>query len=222
MMTALQGDLLAMCPQPGRDRIFDADAACEHVQLGAGSWVQVTRGWLLGADPLFEELAAQLPWRQRRRRMWDRVLDEPRLTCWFGAGQALPHPGLAEIRTELSRRFQREFGAIGCNFYRDGNDSVAAHRDQELRYLDDTLVAIVTCGARRPFLIRPRGGGRSIDVRPGSGDLLVMGGACQRDWAHGVPKVAASLARISVSLRWAASPASAPPAAPPVVLSPPD
>ena len=126
-----------------------------------------------------------------------------------GAGTPLPHPGLAEIRAELSRRFQRDFGAIGCNYYRDGTDSVAAHRDQELRYLDDTLVAIVTCGGQRPFLIRPRGGGRSIDLRPGSGDLLVMGGACQRDWEHGVPKVAASNPRISVSLRWAAPPAPA-------------
>ncbi len=192
-----------MCPQAGQVRVFDPDAPCERIQLDDWSWVEVVRGWLLGADALLEELAARLPWGQRQRRMWDRVVDEPRLTCWFGSGRPLPHPVLGDIRAELSTRLQREFTAIGCNYYRDGADSVASHRDQELRLLDDTLVAIVTCGGRRPFLIRPRGGGRSIDVRPGSGDLLVMGGACQRDWEHGVPKVAASDPRISISVRWA-------------------
>ena len=97
---------------------------------------------------------------------------------------------------------------MGLNYYRDGADSVAFHADQELRHLDDTLVAIVTLGAARPFLLRPQGGGRSIDLHPGSGDLLVMGGACQAKWEHGVPKVAAGAGpRISASIRWARRPA---------------
>jgi alkylated DNA repair dioxygenase AlkB len=202
---ALQGDLLATGPLAGLARRFDPAAPGDRIHLDASSWVDVVRGWLLGADNLMGELATALPWQQRRRRMWDRVVDEPRLTCWVGRGRPLPHPALGEIRAALSERQHLEFGAIGCNYYRGGNDSVASHRDQELRHLDDTIVAIVTCGARRPFLIRPRGGGQSLDVRPGSGDLMVMGGACQRDWEHGVPKVAACGPRISISLRWARS-----------------
>src|SRR5262249_33079312 len=92
------------------------------------------------------------------------------------------------------------------NYYRDGRDSVAWHADRELRVLDDTLIAIVTLGVRRPFLLRPKGGGRSVDVAPGSGDLLVMGGAAQRDWEHAVPKTARSGPRVSVSFRWPPAP----------------
>ena len=93
---------------------------------------------------------------------------------------------------------------MGLNYYRDGRDSVAPHADRELRDLDDTLVAILTLGAARPFLLRPQGGGPAIDLHPASGDLLVMGGACQATWEHAVPKVAAGAGpRISASIRWA-------------------
>jgi alkylated DNA repair dioxygenase AlkB len=99
------------------------------------------------------------------------------------------------------------FGALGLNHYRDGTDSVAWHADRELRHLDDTLVAILTLGATRPFLLRPTGGGRSIDLRPASGDLLVMGGRAQACWEHAVPKTAhATGPRISASIRWVARP----------------
>jgi alkylated DNA repair dioxygenase AlkB len=94
------------------------------------------------------------------------------------------------------------FGGPFLNYYRDGRDSVAWHGDTEMRHVEDTRVAILTLGAARPFLLRPRGGGRSRDLRPGSGDLLVMGGACQRDWEHAVPKTAHAGPRISVSVRW--------------------
>jgi alkylated DNA repair dioxygenase AlkB len=94
------------------------------------------------------------------------------------------------------------FGTVGLNYYRNGADSVAPHADRELRDLDDSLVAIVTLGARRPFLLRPKGGGRSVDLAPASGDLLVMGGACQAGWEHGVPKVARAGPRVSATWRW--------------------
>jgi alkylated DNA repair dioxygenase AlkB len=94
------------------------------------------------------------------------------------------------------------FGSVGLNYYRDGNDSVAWHADRELRELDETLIAIVTLGSRRPFLLRPKGGGKSINIAPGSGDLLVMGGRCQMNWEHNVPKVRHAGPRISCSWRW--------------------
>jgi alkylated DNA repair dioxygenase AlkB len=193
--TVLQGTLLGH----GEPRV-DATAPFERVELDARSWVDVCRGWLSGADSLFDQLAHDVPWQHRRRWMFDRMVDEPRLTHAVGAGEQL-HPVLAEIHRELCRRHGARFGRVFLNYYRDGDDSVAFHRDRELRHDGPAMIAIVTLGATRPFLFRPFGGGRSVDVRPGSGDLLVMRGRTHCDWEHGVPKVTAAGPRISLSLR---------------------
>jgi alkylated DNA repair dioxygenase AlkB len=173
----------------------------ERIELSAGSWVDVGRAWCQGADALLVDLAGQMPWKQRRRPMYGRVLDDPRLSC--RAPTDGPHAGEFDaIRRELSSHYGRPLSAPFLNYYRDGHDSVAFHADRELRQLDDTLVAILTLGGPRPFLLRPRAGGRSLDLRPASGDLVVMGGRCQLDWLHGIPKVAHCGPRISLSMRW--------------------
>jgi alkylated DNA repair dioxygenase AlkB len=179
-------------------------AMFERIALDATSWVDVARSWLQGADTVLEILVEQVPWRQGRRWMYERMLDDPRLSAWYRAGTALPHPALHNLRRVLGRHYRVRFGSVGCNYYRDGRDSVAWHRDRELRELDDTLVAIVTLGGPRAFLLRPRGGGRSLDLRPGSGDLLVMGGRCQADWEHCIPKARVAPPRVSISMRWSA------------------
>ncbi len=197
----VQGSLFASAPPEGR-----AEPTFERLDLGAGAWVDVARDWLGGADELCVRLIETVDWQHHRRWMYDRMVDEPRLSRWYRAADRLPDEALAWMRVAVGRRYGVPFGAVGLNYYRDGNDSVAFHSDRELRHVDDTLVAIVTLGAARPFLLRPQGGGPSIDVRPGSGDLLVMGGACQASWEHGVPKVAATTGagpRISASIRWA-------------------
>ena|ERR1700733_2195385 len=178
----------------------------ELTELGQGAWVEVRRGWLLGADTLCEELVGSVPWRHNRRVMYERIVDEPRLTRWYGPSDDLPSPALVLVGEQLAQLHNVTFVGPGLNYYRDGRDSVAFHADRELRYLDNTIVAIVTLGAARPFLVRPQGGGRSRDFRPGSGDLLVMGGTCQKFFEHAVPKVAASGPRVSVSWRWADGP----------------
>jgi alkylated DNA repair dioxygenase AlkB len=185
----------------------------ERIELAGGAWVDLTRDWLGGADEVCARLAGTVAWRQRRRRMYDRVLDEPRLTRWYRRRDDLPDPALTTFRAAMTERYRRsagpavEFGALGLNHYRDGADSVAWHADRELRHLDDTLVAILTLGAARPFLLRPTGGGRSIDLHPASGDLLVMGGRAQACWEHTVPKTTRAVGpRISASIRWAAPP----------------
>jgi len=137
--------------------------------------------------------------------MYDRMVDDPRLSRWYARTASFPHPVLHELRDALQSHYRVELGGVGLNFYRDGHDSVAPHADRELRRLDDTIVAIVTLGARRPFLVRPRAGGPSIDLAPASGDLLVMGGACQLRYEHGVPKVRHAGPRISCSYRWSAA-----------------
>ncbi|HUJ67026.1 MAG TPA: alpha-ketoglutarate-dependent dioxygenase AlkB [Acidimicrobiales bacterium] len=198
MVSAAQGNLFALGPVEVRRAEF------ERTDLGGGAWVDVARGWLGGADEVAARLEKEVDWRHHRRWMYDRMVDEPRLSRWYGAGEQLPEEGLAWFRVAVGRHYKVRFGAVGLNYYRDGHDSVALHSDRELRHLDDTLVAIVTLGAQRPFVLRPKDGGRSIDLRPASGDLLVMGGTCQETWEHGVPKVAAGAGpRISASIRWA-------------------
>ncbi|WP_131746250.1 alpha-ketoglutarate-dependent dioxygenase AlkB [Frankia sp. Cppng1_Ct_nod] len=181
---------------------INSDPPSNRIHLDDTTWVDVTPGWLRGADELCEILAAQVSWRRGRRWMYERMVDDPRLSRWYAVSEPLPHPVLGSARGALHTRYQVPFGPVGLNFYRDGDDSLAFHRDRELRRLDDTLVAIVTLGARRPFRFRPRGGGASRTLFPASGDLLVMGGRCQADWEHAVPKVTACGPRISASWRW--------------------
>lgn len=202
MVEPLQGSLLGAVP--GHRPEIDPHAPWERRALDERSWVDLARGWLRGADDLLVDLVEQVEWRQRRRRMWDRVVDDPRLSRWYGPDAAPPHPALPPLREALARHYGVPLGGPALNYYRDGRDSVAPHGDRELRRLDSTIVAILTLGARRPFLVRPRGGGRSVDLAPASGDLLVMGGATQLHWEHGVPKVARCGPRVSISWRWSA------------------
>jgi alkylated DNA repair dioxygenase AlkB len=108
------------------------------------------------------------------------------------------------VGRELDALLDVRLSGPGCNYYRDGRDSVAWHADRELRELTDTRVAILTLGACRPFLLRPKGGGKSRDLAPGAGDLLVMGGACQMRWEHSIPKSKYAGPRVSCSWRWSA------------------
>ncbi len=185
---------------------IDPHAPFERTDLGQGAWVDLARGWLRGADTLLDALIDAVEWRQGRRWMYERMVDDPRLSHWYRPGDTLPHLVLEPARRALEDRYQVPLGGPGLNYYRDGRDSVAFHRDRELRHLGDTIVAITTLGAQRPFLIRPRGGGRSRDLSPASGDLLVMGGRSQAEWEHGIPKVAQRGPRVSVTWRWASNP----------------
>jgi len=181
------------------DREF---AGLARLQLDDDSWVDHAPNWLSGADELFSTLMTALPWRQREVVMYDRLLAEPRLTWWWRQenGEREPVPVFAEIRQVLGDHYARSFDSIGCNWYRDGRDSVAWHGDRE-RHLPQPLVAIVSVGSPRPFLVRRRGGGPSVPFSLGHGDLLVMGGRCQHEWEHCVPKAAKAGPRISVTFR---------------------
>jgi alkylated DNA repair dioxygenase AlkB len=196
-VTAYQTSLLG-----AGDPAVDPTVPFERLWLDDASWVDVARGWLHGADTLLDTLVESVDWEQHRRWMYERMVDDPRLSRWISTEDPLPHPALARVRSPLEAKYDVALGGIGLNYYRDGRDSVAPHRDRELRHLDDTLIAIVTLGAQRPFLLRPRGGGKSRDISPASGDLLVMGGRTQVNWEHGVPKVKRAGPRISVTWRW--------------------
>jgi alkylated DNA repair dioxygenase AlkB len=180
----------------------DGAASFERLQLDETSWVDISRRWLKGADVLFESLRDGVGWQTSRLFRYDHWVEERRLGSMWRRGRPLPDPALAGVHKALERRYRVTFNGFGLIQYRDGRDGQAFHRDTDMRWLDDTLIAIVTLGARRPFLVRPRGGGRSRDVAPAGGDLLVMGGACQRQWEHAVPKVKRAGPRISVTWRW--------------------
>ncbi|MFH8441705.1 alpha-ketoglutarate-dependent dioxygenase AlkB [Streptomyces sp. NPDC018026] len=200
----LQGSLF---DQTDEVRLSPLDGL-RRTRLGPGAWIDLLPGWLSGADALFERLAAEVPWRAERREMYERVVDVPRLLAFYGAGDALPHPLLAEARDALSAHYAEELGepftTAGLCHYRDGRDSVAWHGDRIGRGArQDTMVAILSVGAPRDLLLRPAGGGGETVRRPlGHGDLIVMGGSCQRTWEHCVPKsTRAAGPRISVQFR---------------------
>lgn len=178
--------------------------------LADGCWVDHLPGWLSGSDTLFAELVARLPWRQRRVPMYGRILDEPRLSAWWSAdgGDDPPLPVLAALGRALGARYDVGFDSIGFNLYRDGTDSVAWHTDRNGREVVETTIAIVSVGAPRPFLLRPKGGGHSLPFLLGQGDLLVMGGETQLGFEHTVPKVAAAGPRLSITFRHGTSSAT--------------
>jgi alkylated DNA repair dioxygenase AlkB len=203
MTTHLQGSLFDQADQL---RLGPLDGM-RRTGLGLGAWIDVLPGWLSGADTLFEQLVAEVPWRAERRQMYDQVVDVPRLLAYYGADDELPHPVLAEAREALSGHYADELGepfsTAGLCYYRDGRDSVAWHGDRIGRGArEDTMVAILSVGAPRDLLLRPVRGGDSVRRPLGHGDLIVMGGSCQRTWEHCVPKTArAAGPRISVQFR---------------------
>jgi alkylated DNA repair dioxygenase AlkB len=205
VQTAFQGSLLDLPEEAGPGPL---GAAVRRADLSRGAWVDILPGWISGADALFERIASALPWRAERRWMYDRVVDVPRLLCFYGEGQVLPDPVLTAARDALSEHYRAELGEPLCTaglcLYRDGRDSVAWHGDTIGRGgTEDTVVAIVSLGTPRPLLLRPRdGSGPVIRHDVGHGDLLVMGGSCQRTWEHAVPKSARITGpRISVQFR---------------------
>ena len=179
-------------------------AGATRTWLDQTSWIELVPRWMRGPDLVFGELVARLQWNQREVVMYDRLLPEPRLTSWWSTMSPFdePLPVLRDARAALTTRFQRPFDSIGFNLYRNGSDSVAWHADRERFVHEDPVVAIVSVGAPRPFQMRPRGGGHSQSWMLGHGDLFVMGGSCQHDWHHGVPKVAhAAGPRLSIMFR---------------------
>ena len=172
-------------------------ARVERIDLGRGAWLELVRGWLRGDRVLFEHLVATAPWRDEERLMYDHMVAVPRRV----ASLETIHPTIARMRDLLDARYGTSFCRISAAHYRDGRDSVAWHGDYVARKLPEALVATVSLGDRRRFLVRPKGGGPSMAFSVGGGDLVVMGGSCQRTHDHAVPKVAKAGARIALMFR---------------------
>ena len=184
----------------------------ERLWLDDASWVDVGRGWLADADAVYEEVLARSSWQQGRLWRYEKWIEEPRLGAWGRAAHA--HPSLVDAQRAIERHYKIRFDGdgIALAYYRDGNDGQAFHRDRDMKWCENTVIAIITLGARRPWLLRPRANryahdlplkGATHDLAPSSGDLLVMGGACQRDWEHSVAQIRQPVGgRISAQWRW--------------------
>jgi alkylated DNA repair dioxygenase AlkB len=188
-----------------------AEPVVERLWLDERSWVDVVRGLLEGADEVHDEVAEVTRWSEERLFRYDHWVTSPRLGASWRRGDPVPHPQLLDVHRWLQRRYGKHFDGFGLARYRNGFDGQAFHRDRDLRWLDDTLIAILTLGARRPWLLRPRANryaheeparGATHDLAPGSGDLLVMGGACQVGWEHSVAQVRDKPVRSRISVQW--------------------
>lgn len=193
--------------------LIDRRAAVARTDLGGGAWVELVPGFVRDPAAALADLHGSLPWQQGEVLRYDRYVPEKRL-----AAGARPdtHPLLRQADLHLQSRFRVGFTGVAALLYRDGADFQGLHSDRELRWLDDTLIAILVLGARRPFVLRPRQergvpveripAGTAPDDRiltPGHGDLLVMGGTCQRTWLHGIPAApGVDEPRLSLTWRW--------------------
>ncbi len=180
--------------------------AVRRRHLAHGAWVDLRPGWLSATTGFFERLSATVPWRDERVRMYERTVPVPRLTAAYPADARLPDPLLTVLRDDLNRHYATElperFVSAGLCLYRDGRDSVAWHGDRIGRGAHrDTMIAIISLGSPRTLTLRPRGGGSALRFTLSSGDLLVMGGSCQRTWDHAVPKLPGAGPRMSIQFR---------------------
>jgi alkylated DNA repair dioxygenase AlkB len=192
--------------------LFDSEPAAadpgfrgaRRTPLRHDAWTEHVPGWLEGAAAVFDDLSVNVPWRSGKRLMYGRFVDEPRLHAHDRVAVErcdLARPVIDAMAGLLSRRYGLLLANVGLNFYRGGEDSVAWHGDRVARDRLQSTIAIVSVGGHRPFRLRPRSGGDTIELCLGGGDLLVMGGACQRTWYHCVPKVRQAPPRISITFR---------------------
>jgi alkylated DNA repair dioxygenase AlkB len=183
----------------GSETRFDPTfASARRIALDEGSWLDHVPGWLSGNETLLASLARDAGWEQRQRWMYTRQVEEPRLTAEYPVLAEAPDPLLRAIGTALSRRYGVLYDSAWLNLYRDHRDSTAWHADRGR--LDRCIVPVLSLGETRRFAIRPKPGGPSSIYLAEGGDLFVMGGFCQRDWVHCVPKETARAGmRISVN-----------------------
>lgn len=193
-------DALAAGPAIDRDFV----GATRH-DLADGAWVEHVPAWVTGSDELFGQVVAAARWRIQTMRMYDDVVTCPRLsTAWTLAELPDDLSVVRVMAATISRRHRVALTRVSANLYRDGRDSVAWHGDRGARDVTSATVAVLSLGATRPFRLRQRDGHGRLDLAPRAGDLVVMGGTCQRTWQHCVPKVASAGPRISIMFRPAA------------------
>lgn len=181
---------------------IDRSAPRERIQLDATSWVDVVRGFARDTEETFARLVRDVPWTQHRQIRGGKKVADPRLDGSLPRAEADAEPMLRFTRLILEARYRVRLTGPHFVLYRDGRDSMGFHRDDEMRWLDNTVIAGLALGATRPFVLEPIRRGPKHELHMASGDLYVMGGRCQADWLHGVPKQPECGAKISAVWRW--------------------
>ena len=191
--------------EPAHSGFDAAFTGIKRTTLEFGAWLDYAQGWLGDHNALFEALVRDTAWQNTEQHLFDRKVATPRLVADLAEGQ-LPEL-VAAMQQALSTRYNHKFQRVSLALYRDGRDSVAFHGDRIARELPDALVATVSLGAPRRFVLRPHPDmhasepRRSLTYNLGWGDLLVMGGSCQRTWQHAIPKVRSAQPRIAMMFR---------------------
>ena len=202
----MQTDLFTASGDFAGDFAIDATfASAKRSMLDERSWIEVVPGWVSGPETVLDLLLKDVPWKQHYRRLFDQDFLEPRLTAEYRDIRDVPHAPLVAMASALTAHYRIKYDSLWLNLYRDGRDSTGWHRDRFSCRRPECVVPVLTLGAARRFLLKPRAGGPTTAVAPRSGDLIVMGGRCQEDWLHAVPK-STSLqgtrdARISVNFQ---------------------
>lgn len=170
-----------------------------RTELGNGAWVELVEGFVADHTALMARLLETLPLEQANIKLFGRDVAMPRLTSWHGdegraysfSGKAFtPHAWTAELAT-LRDRLPGLFNSVLANYYRNGRDSVSAHSDDEPELgptKDNVLIASVSLGATRRFVLKNKTTGEVRTFELGAGSLLIMGGTTQTHWTHAVPK----------------------------------
>jgi alkylated DNA repair dioxygenase AlkB len=171
-----------------RVAVDETFATAVRTQLDDMSWVDHVQGWLTGDSELMEALMTQASWEQRSRWMYTRMVTEPRLTAEYPVIAGAPQPVLHYLTEVLSAHYRQPYARLWMNWYRDNNDGTGWHADRPANLLNQAVIPVLSLGATRRFLIRPAGGGPSTTIVVHGGDLVVMGGRCQKDYQHSVPK----------------------------------
>lgn len=168
-----------------------------------GADVRLATHWLdpAAADGLFAALREQIEWQQHRLHIFGRELDAPRLSCWIGdpglhyrysGTRFVPHPwpsALLPLRARLADVCGAAFNSVLANLYRDGSDSMGWHADDERELGPDPVIASVSLGATRRFVLRCRQpGARSVSMELPHGSLLRMAGSTQQNYRHALPR----------------------------------
>ncbi len=184
-------------------------------------WVKLWPDFLpkLRADALFHEFSRDLVWGQHAIRLFGRQVMQPRLTTLYGSRplryrysglELIAHTwsgALEALASEVSMSSDCEFNSVLGNLYRDGNDSMGWHADDEAELGQNPIIASISLGASRRFDLKPKaeGGGEKVSLELQHGSLLVMGGDLQHHWVHQIAKTKrVSEPRINLTFRWIA------------------
>lgn len=182
----------------GQIEFDDAFSQLRRIDLDDEAWIDYSPMWLAGDQTLFDALVSKADWSQPVVKMYDREVRTPRLVAKVSP---TVHPVIVQLVEVLSGRYGVSLDQVSAGWYRDGNDSVAFHGDRIARELPEAIVATISLGGARTFHIKPKEGGTSHTLSLGHGDLVVMGGSCQKTWEHSIPKVSSAPARIALMFR---------------------